>query len=632
MSGIAGIYNLDGRPADRDLLTRMTDRMAHRGPDGVDHWIDGPVALGHRMLRTTPESLGEKQPLTDETGDLCLTLDGRVDNRDDLREALEAKGARLRTATDAELVLKAYESWGKDCPERILGDFAFAVWDRRNRWLFCARDFLGKKPFYYHLQSHKFLFGSELRLVLEDETVERKPNEGMVAEYLASRITSQEETLFSEILRLPPAHWLIVQPGALVKKRFWDIDPANTVRYRNDREYADHFLNLLRQAVRCCLRSQAPVGAYLSGGLDSSSVVCVAHSLLAERGSGSGPEAFSVMFPGRDCDETKYITAVARKWNIKVNGVNGEDVDASAYQVQSRRSLDFTHLPGQRMADSFRVQAREKNIRVLLTGVGGDEWLSAYARWHYADLLRAFRFGRLARDVWGGLRHVGFRASLYHAAGGAWLHLPWPVRQRIKALFNITGTRMNFPWIPARFRQRTSLLERICRQHLPPQGFSSLAKEVSYANTMTGLSTFFTELEEQWASLFGVEQRDPLSDRRIVEFVFAVPEDQRWRNGLQKFILRQALRGLLPEVVRRRPNKSHMGHMYCLPLRSAFAAGSFDRLAIGALGWIEVDQVRKMYTRVAAQFDRRDRRYSIDLGTLWMIFGIEWWYRAVALL
>src|SRR5262249_23598812 len=141
-----------------------------------------------------------------------------------------------------------------------------------------------------------------------------------------------------------------------------------------------------------------------------------------------------------------------------------------------------------------------------------------------------------------------------------------------------------FPWIPSRFLHRTGLRERL-RQHDPrPRGFPSLAKEVSYGNTLTGWTAFFTELEERAAALFGVEQRDPLSDRRIVEFVFAVPEDQRWRNGLQKFILRQALRGLLPETVRCRPNKAHMGHMHFLPLQSAHAAGCFDHLAIGTLG------------------------------------------------
>src|SRR6266852_1652272 len=138
MSGLAGIYNLDGRPVDPALLRRMTERIAHRGPDGSGYWIDGPVGLGHRMLHTTPESLQEKQPLLDETGKLCLVFDGRVDNREELKEALTAKGARLRTDTDVEIVLRAYECWGEECLKRIIGDFAFVIWDRRHHQLFCA--------------------------------------------------------------------------------------------------------------------------------------------------------------------------------------------------------------------------------------------------------------------------------------------------------------------------------------------------------------------------------------------------------------------------------------------------------------------------------------------------------------
>ena len=177
MSGIAGIFNLDGRPVDRELLGRMTDVIAYRGPDRGGIWSDGPVGLGHRMLCTTPESLRETQPLRDERADLCLVLDGRVDNRDELRGALLARGARPRDDTDAELVLRAYEVWGEECPKHIIGDFAFAVWDGRRRQLFCARDAIGVRPFFYHLNGQTFMFGTEVRQFFEDPTVRRRPNE-----------------------------------------------------------------------------------------------------------------------------------------------------------------------------------------------------------------------------------------------------------------------------------------------------------------------------------------------------------------------------------------------------------------------------------------------------------------------
>src|SRR5262245_42090580 len=245
----------------------MTNCIAHRGPDGTGQWVDGPVGFGHQMLSTTPESLHERQPLRDETGDLCLVLDGRVDNRSELKAALEARGARLHDDTDAELVLKSYVVWGEECPKHIIGDFAFAIWDGRKRQLFCARDFFGIKPFYYHIDDSTFRFGSEQHQILEDPAVRRRPNEGMIAEYLASAITNQEETLYQDIRRLPPAHVLIVRAGQVRKQCYWSPDFSKNIRYRTDEQYADHFLSIFKESIRCRLRSVGTVGIALSGGL-----------------------------------------------------------------------------------------------------------------------------------------------------------------------------------------------------------------------------------------------------------------------------------------------------------------------------------------------------------------------------
>ena len=243
MSGISAIYNLDGRPIDRELLRRMNDVIAHRGPDGGGLFVDGPVGLGHQMLRTTPESVNEAQPLADETGDIVLTLDGRVDNREELKAALQAKDAVLRTDTDAELVLRAYQLWGEACARRIIGDFAFVIWDKRERRLVAARDPLGIRPFYYYLDDKTLRCGSELRQILKDTTIRREPNEGMVAEYLSAYIVNTEDTLYRGIFRLPPCHLLVVRPGASVRKiRYWDIDPGVEIRYRTDEQYAERFL------------------------------------------------------------------------------------------------------------------------------------------------------------------------------------------------------------------------------------------------------------------------------------------------------------------------------------------------------------------------------------------------------
>ena len=277
MSGIVGSYNLNGKPAEPTMIRRMTDRLAHRGPDGLTCWLDGLVSLGHAMLQTTPESLFERQPLCE--GSLCLTLDGRIDNRDELRTTLESHGATMRSDTDAELVLRAYQHWGNECPMHLIGDFAFAIWDATKHELFCARDQMGIRPFYYFVNDRTFLFASELRPLLDHAEVQPGLNEGMIGEYLTCQITSQEETLYRHLCRLPPGHCLVVSPGRFRMTRYWGFDSSKELHYGNDEAYRDHFLALLTESVRCRLRSHKPVGCYLSGGLDSSSILCLAASL-----------------------------------------------------------------------------------------------------------------------------------------------------------------------------------------------------------------------------------------------------------------------------------------------------------------------------------------------------------------
>ena len=210
MSGIAGIIHFDGKPVEPGLIEKMTSAMAHRGPDGINHWVKGSVALGQCMLRTTPESLEEHQPLTNEDESLVLVMDGRVDNWEELRRELLGRGAVLRNRSDAELVLRAYEIWGRDCLAHIDGDFALVIWDARRQEAFCARDRMGHKPFNYHWDGKTLAFASELHAILALPWVPEIPNEGMLAEFLAAEWYSRDETLWQGILRLVAAHRMVV--------------------------------------------------------------------------------------------------------------------------------------------------------------------------------------------------------------------------------------------------------------------------------------------------------------------------------------------------------------------------------------------------------------------------------------
>ncbi len=619
MSGILALWNLNGEPIDPQLPRRLTDVAAHRGPDGTGLWIQGAVALGHQMLHTTRESLQEKQPACDETGTLCLTLDGRVDNRTELRSALEATGLLFRTDTDAELILRAYACWGEDCPKHIIGDFAFVIWDGRNRRLFCARDHIGAKPFYYYADAHRFLCGSELRQLLEHPAVPRKPNEGMIGEYLACSITSQEETLYRGIFRLPPGHTLTVSPDGFQKKQYWTLDPAREVRYGTDEAYAEHFSHLFREAVRCRLRSHGPVGAELSGGLDSSSVVGMAQSLFREAAAADyGFETFSLVFPGVDCDESRYIDDVRRLWGGTSSSVPQDNPHARSIQ-QVQQHMDFPDYPNYSMFDPLLAATRAKGMRVSLTGLGGDDWLGGGFP-PYADLLREGQWFPLLREIRQDVGDLGFHSICKQMLAPM---LPRPIHHAYAWMFNRNGIP---PWIDAGFARRVHLAERL-RAKPGEQPFKSYVQQDRFLLYKSGEQVHSNEMAERASSRFGIENRHPFNDRRLMEFAIALPHEQRKRGAHMKFVLRLAMRNLLPETVRQRLTKAEFSHTFAQAFDVLGGERLFQNLAIDR--WVNSAHVRELHRQMARLYSQNDPGYKALTWPLWMIVGIESWFTMV---
>jgi len=630
MSGIAAIYNLDGRPVERELLGRMTDVIAHRGPDGAGLFLDGPVGLGHQMLRTTPESLHEKQPLTDESGRVALTLDGRVDNRDELKAALRAKDAVLRSDTDAELVLRAYQVWGEDCARRIVGDFAFVIWDKPQRRLVAARDPLGIRPFYYYTDGKTLRCGSELRQILEDSAIRREPNEGMVAEYLSAYIVNTEETLFKGVFRLPACHFLVVEAGKSIRKsRYWDIDPKIDSGCRSDAEYAERFLGIFKEAVKCRLRGNGPIGADLSGGLDSSSVVVMAQSLYRTgEALDTGFESFSQVFPPGPADEAAYIDDVVRMWDVKANRIRVSPTEASYYLESIRRSFDFPSYPNGVGNNALRALARTKGMRVNLTGHGGDDRVGRSMR-HYADLLRRGQLASFVREARSEASRIGTAAAITRAlSSGLSPLLPDSVRRAVRSV-----RRWNhefFPWINPEFARRVNLLDRLHAKPPLPQ-FSTLAQQDVYKEVFHGINVHSVEMEERSDAWFGLEGRHPFQDRRIVEFAVQLPESQRWRQGQEKFVLRQAMKGLLPESVRRRSSKGDFTNSFPPAFRLLGGETMFDSMPIEWVGWIDGKRARTMLRRelVEDACIRPSQGCINQSYPVWMVTGVNLWFRAI---
>jgi len=390
VSGIVGINFLDKQPARIEVLGFMVDALAQRGPDDVNIWIDGAVGLGHTMLRTTPESLHEIMPL--KMGDLIITADARIDNRDELCSLLGMDCQPMDSIPDSLLILLAYERWGERCPEMLLGDFAFAIWDTPRSKLFCARDIFGVRPFYYsYLSDRYFVFGSEIKAILCVKDIPRRLNEVRVAYHLQGDLLQGDKTstFYRDILRLPPAHSLTVTPQGLRLINIGRSTRSGRFTTRITMSMLKRSVNLFTEAVRCRLRSAYPIGSELSGGLDSSSVTCVARKICIGNERRRVHTISGIFDDVPECDERAYINPVLAQGSLIPHFVPAD-------QVGPLENLDDIQWIGDEPSifPNTYTQwylfsaAREQGIRILLDGEDGDSVVS-YGYEYLSELARA---------------------------------------------------------------------------------------------------------------------------------------------------------------------------------------------------------------------------------------------------
>ena len=503
MSGFVGIFNLDGRPADGRLVARMLGAIAHRGPDASRAWTGGAVGLGHCLLAATPESIGEVQPRAEDDG-LTIVFDGRLDNRGELADELASAGVPALAGPDAVFVLAAYRRWGTDCAARLLGDFAFAVWDAERRRMFCARDVMAQKPFYYHHGPQLFLFASEPQALLQHPSVSRRVNEGMAGEYL-SVITSTTDTLLADVQRLAPAHRLVVSSRELRCDTYWDIDAPRTIRYRTTGEYADHLRALLEQVVADRLRSSTDTGVLLSGGVDSSSILATAMHLRRSGALVRDCSAFSLIDPGGPLDERAFMDRTVARLGCASHQYRATPVPVDAYRDVTRRRVDLASSPSARLMTSVKDGARQHGVRVLLSGIGSDEWLGGSV-YHCADLARSLRWGALATYV----RSARSSGAIADARTALKL-MTWPllsrgVRKRIKTLI---GRNAVPRWVRRDFAARIGLADRLYPPD-PDPPFPTIAQRTIFRDMTSGLMVHVIEDEERSAAEFGLEVAVPV--------------------------------------------------------------------------------------------------------------------------
>jgi len=621
MSGIAAVFNRDRRPVDRAVLGRVSSAIAHRGPDGEGRWIDGPIGLGHQMLHTTPESRLERQPAVSERGSHRLVYDGRLDNADDVRSAIRGNGRRVTDPTDAALILLAYDLWGDECPGHLIGDFAFVLWDGDRRECFCARDALGLKAFYYYLDDRLFVCGSELRQILAHPDVACGPHEGVIGEYLAGAVTSVDETLFHDVRRLPAAHCLRVAAGRATRRRYWDIDPERRVRFATDAAYAESFLTLFKDVVAAHGRAVETLGTELSGGFDSSSVTAVACD-LAHGGRIMRPvEAFSLRFPGRPCDEPEYIAELLRTRPVPAHAVNAASLQPRGFSTTIADDREFPDFPNAAAWYPLMNAMRMRGCRVVLTGAGGDEWFTG-SYFHYADLLRRLRIPALlkqmthdraiARD--GETAAVRFPSMALWRAGIVPLIPLWA-----RKIARTVLPRRSVPrWIDERFAASIGLPDRLRQRRPRERRWQSHAQQDIHSGLTNGWFYQGNETADRVHAKYQLEKRSPFLDRRIVEFALGLPEEQRWRGGDTKFVVRGAMKGVLPEQIRQRQTKANFGMLFTDVVTALADRQAFGSLTIGTLGWVDQRRVDDMASSA------RDHAWP-----LWLIFGVETWFNEV---
>jgi len=598
VSAIAGLFLFDGEPVERSILNRMAASLAHRGDGPAGCWTEGSVGLTGRLRATTPESRLENFPLPSRRREFVIVADARLDNRGELFSALKEPNDIRVAVTDGCLILRAYKRWGEDCPEKLLGDFAFAIWDVHRRTLFCARDPIGVRPFYYHRSSRLFAFASEIKALLSLDGVPRRLNEARVCEYRFATCEEKSSTFYEEILRLPPGHSMAVGPRGSAPRAYWRLDPDREVRLGSDEAYAEAFGAIFRDAVRCRLRSAGPVGSLLSGGLDSSSIVCVAREILGADGR-EPLHTFSAVFPEVPrCDESEFIDSVVTGGGCRPHYVRGD-------RLSPLGELDrmLWHADGPFFGPNlylhwelYRAAARQ-GIRVLLDGIDGDTTVSH-------GLLR---LAEIARH-------------------GSWIEL-------LSEVYRLSRRTRTSPW---------RLLWRYCLRPLAPEPLRRAwrarrggpetfrpvldSREEHFRRMDSALITHVLELTDHAAAAFGIEPRYPFFDRRLVEFCLALPGEQKLRRGWTRYVLRRALAGSVPRRIARRGDKANLAENFRRGLLYIDGRRVEEVIASGGgggAGTLSAAALRKSYRRMASS-GAGGSRAAVEI---WRALVLEEWLR-----
>ena len=554
MCGICGIYEYKThKPVDQPVLLDMLHVLQHRGPDDAGLFLDKDLALGMRRLSIIDLN-GGKQPICNEDGSVVTVFNGEIYNYRSLRELLESRGHRLATASDTEVIVHLYEDFGEECVQHLRGMFGFAVWDVRRRRFFVARDRLGIKPLYYTQMDGRLIFGSEIKAILQHPAVHARLNATALSNFLSLKYVPAPQTMFEGIYALPPGCSLTCDAGGVTVRRYWDLSFANESHgHLSEAVYAEQLEALLREIVKLHLVSDVPFGAFLSGGLDSSTVVALMSQFLNEP-----VKTYSVGFEGdaevEAYSELPYARMVAKKYQTDHHEALIHARDLINLSEKVVWHLDQPIADDACLANFMVAELASRDVKMVLTGEGGDELFAGYAR--YAGERLSPLFQHLPKAA---------KSTALRMSG----HLPGLRRQKLALFALCQSGEVNriANWFPLfNSEAKHSLLSEDFRhsingntpsavfaEHLGRTDAKAPLNRMLYVDTKLWLPDDLLARGDKTSMAASLEARVPLLDHKLVEFAASLPPQLKVKGLTRKYLLRKVSQALLPpEIISRK--------------------------------------------------------------------------------
>lgn len=622
MSAIGGLIGWEGG-ADRESLQAMILAAPGYTRSNGTTWSDDHAGFVRVALSTTPEALDEVQPLHDPGTGQVICFDGRIDNREEVLAVIG--GAALAAgAPDCAIALAGWQRLGDRLPDYLAGDYAFAIWDTTKRRLTCIRSPVGWRPLLWSATHKGIAFATEPAMLIDGAKLTPAIDEGAIAEHLAARFACETDTLWKGIQRLAPGHMLTADAHG-VRVRRWLEGPFEDWSHRSDEDHIARFTELLDQALVSCSRSTGGIAAHLSGGMDSSTIVCRSHILASAGRIAHAPTTLSVRFPGEECDEGRWIAEVEACCAIRSQMITPKAYDWDAAAGWSARTR---HLPlrpntaGTIMSSCDWLQAN--SLSVLLTGEGGDDWLTGSFA-HFPDLVRS---GRIATWLRQGMS-AGFGVTTMQ-------RLRWTIssglgplassRRRARLLQPVDAASGVPDWVAPDWARRTGLLER-WHGLSPLPALPTLAQQNRYG--VFALAQRHVNIDNilAYAAGRGVEFRHPFHDFRLTRFVMGAAGGTLRRDGMTKHLLREAMRGTLPEPIRQRRDKARIVQPIYDAVTARLRERPVQRLTPVRAGWLDGDRIAAIEAEHAAwrTMGARGKPPRSSYAAVWNAVAIDLW-------